>query len=102
MEYELIPNERGEIGCVLARAGLIKEAREQLEILKSSKINYIDPVPIALVYMGLGDKDLAMQYFEQGYKTHSPWMSRLKIGPEFDSMRGDPRFQKLIQRMKFP
>ena len=101
-EYTLSSNNRGEAGCVLARAGLKKEALEQLEILKSSKLNYIDPVSIGLLYMGLGDKDLAMRYFEQGYNTHSPWMVYLKRGPPFDAMRGDPRFEKLIQDLKFP
>ena len=96
------PIKRGELGCVLARAGLKKEALEQLEILKSSKLNYIDPVSIGLIYMGLGDKDLAMQYFEEGYKTHAHWMVYLKRGPPFDPMRGDPRFEKLIQELKFP
>jgi TolB-like protein len=101
-ENSLSPINRGEIGCVFARAGLKKEALEQLEILKSSKLNYIDPVSIGLLYMGLGDKDLAMDYFEQGYKTRSPWMVFLKRGPPFDAMRGDPRFEKLIQELKFP
>lgn len=101
-ENALSPINRGEIGCVLARAGLKEEALEQLEILKNSKLNYIDPVSIGLLYMGLGDKDLAMQYFEQGYETHAPWMVYLKRGPPFDAMRGDPRFEKLIQKLKFP
>ena len=52
--------------------------------------------------MGLGDNDLAMQYFEHGYKTHSPWMVYLKRAPPFDAIRGDPRFEKLIYDMKFP
>ncbi|MFH6770089.1 hypothetical protein V8G56_15165 [Gaetbulibacter aquiaggeris] len=101
-EANLIPINRGEIGCVLARAGLKKEALEQLIILKSSKLKYIDPVSIGLLYMGLGDKDLAMQYFEQGYETHAHWMIYLKRAPPFDTMRGDPRFEKLIQKLKFP
>lgn len=101
-EVNLIPIKRGEIGCVLARAGLKKEALEQLEKLKSSKLKYIDPVSIGLIYMGLGDKDRAMQYFEQGYKTRAHWMVYLKRAPPFDAMRGDPRFQKLIQELKFP
>ena len=96
------PIKRGEIGCVLARAGLKKEALEQLEIINGLDLNYIDPVSIGLIYMGLGDKDLAMQFFEQGYKTHAPWMVYLKRGPPFDAMRGDPRFEKLIQKLKFP
>jgi len=98
----LSPINRGEIGCVLARAGLKKEALEQLEIINGLDLNYIDPVSIGLIYMGLGDKDLAMQYFEEGYQTHAPWMIYLKRGPPFDAMRGDPRFQKLIQDLKFP
>jgi hypothetical protein len=43
---------------------------------------------LGLLYMGLGDKDQAMHYF--------------KMGPPFDSMRGDPRFEKLILYLKFP
>jgi len=98
----LSPNNRAEIGCVLARAGLKNEALEQLKIIKTSELNYIDPVSIGILYAGLGDKDLAMDYFEKGYKTHSPWMVYLKRGPPFDAMRGDPRFEKLIQDLKFP
>jgi len=98
----LSPINRGEIGSVLARAGLKKEALEQLEIINGLDLNYIDPVSIGLIYMGLGDKDLAMQYFELGYQTHAPWMVYLKRGPPFDAMRGDPRFEKLIQKLKFP
>ena len=101
-EHYLTPINRGEIGCILARAGLKNEALEQLEILKNSNLKYIDPVSIGLLYMGLGDNDLAMQYFEHGYKTHSPWMVYLKRAPPFDAIRGDPRFEKLIQDMKFP
>lgn len=101
-EHYLTPINRGEIGCVLARAGFKKEALEQLDILKNSNLKYIDPVSIGLLYMGMGDNNLAMQYFEQGYKTHSPWMVYLKRAPPFDAIRGDPRFEKLIQEMKFP
>jgi hypothetical protein len=45
---------------------------------------------------------MAMDYFEKGYKMHSGWMVYLKRGPPFDTMRGDPRFEKLIQDLKFP
>jgi hypothetical protein len=57
---------------------------------------------LGLLYMGLGDKDQAMHYFEKGYAIHSDWMRFLKRGPPFDSMRGDPRFEKLILYLKFP
>ena len=96
------PIHLGEVGAVLARAGLKEEALEKLETIKELNLNYFDPVSIGLLYMGLGDKDLAMKYFEEGYNTRSGWMPYLKRGPPFDSMRGDPRFEKLIQNLKFP
>ncbi|MBT8287416.1 MAG: hypothetical protein KJO00_05330 [Bacteroidia bacterium] len=101
-EIALSPVNRGEIGCVLARAGLKSEALEQLQIIKALELNFIDPVSIGVIYMGLGDNDMAMEYFEQGYKSHSPWMVYLKRGPPFDPIRGDSRFEKLIQKLKFP
>ena len=106
---QIIANDRGfnpihlgEVGAVLARAGLKDEALQQLEIIQGLELNYIDPVSLGLLYMGLGDKDQAMNYFEKGYVNHAGWMPFLKRGPPFDSMRGDPRFEKLILDLKFP
>ena len=96
------PIRHGEIGAVFARAGLKQEALKQIEIIKGLKLNYFDPVSLGLLHMGLGDKDMAMDYFEKGYDTHSGWMPFLKRGPPFDAMRGDSRFEKLIQDLKFP
>jgi tetratricopeptide (TPR) repeat protein len=101
-ESELNPINRGEIGCVFARAGLKDEALQQLQIIQNLELNYIDPVSLGLLYMGLGDNDQAMDYFEKGYEMHSGWMPFLKRAPPFDSMRGDKRFEKLIQDLKFP
>ena len=101
-ESSLNPTHRGEIGSVLARAGLRNEALQQLEIIQNLELNYIDPVSIGLLYLGLGDNDMAMDYFEKGYEIHSGWMPFLKRAPPFDAIRGDERFQKLIQDLKFP
>jgi len=98
----LNPIRHGEIGAIFARASLKQEALKQLEIIQGLKLNYIDPVSLGLLYMGLGDLDMAMEYFEKGYEIHAGWMPFLKRGPPFDAMRGDPRFEKLIQNLKFP
>jgi len=89
-------------GCVFARAGLRKEALKQLDIVEGPGTAYCDPVYIGMIHMGLGDKDMAMEYFYKGHREHAMEMPFLKRAPFFDSMRGDPRFQKLIQDLKFP
>jgi len=92
----------GIAGFVFARAGLKEEALKQLDIVGGPGVAYCDPVIIGAIYMGLGDKDKAMEYFQQGYREHSLQMLFLKRAPTYDPMRGDPRFQKLIQDLKFP
>jgi len=92
----------GLAGYVFARAGLKKEALKQLDIVQGPGAAYCDPVYIGMIHMGLGDKDLAMEYFYKGYREHSLEIVFLKRAPIFDPMRGDPRFEKLIQSLKFP
>ena len=96
------PARLGEIGCVFARAGLKKEALKQLKTIQELNLKYVDPVTTGLLYMGLGDKDMAMRYFEEGFKMRSISIPFAKRAPPFDAMRGDPRFEKLIQDLKFP
>lgn len=52
---------------------------------------------IALVYVGLGEKDQAIAWLEKACKE------RLNPGvllrPAFDSLRSDPRFQDLLRRI---
>lgn len=43
-----------------------------------------------------------MEYFYKAYQEHSGDIVFLKRAPIFDPMRGDPRFEKLIQDLKFP
>ncbi len=87
-------------GWIFAAAGLKSEAMNEFRILKASK--YCDPVALGLIYAGLGDKDEAMKYYQQAFREHSHWLPFAKRSPAFDAMRGDPRFEKLIQDLKFP
>jgi len=56
---------------------------------------------IALVYAQWGDFDNAMTWLERGYKIHDPGLQYLNIDSYFDPMRGDPRFQALLDKMNF-
>jgi len=57
--------------------------------------------PIALIYLGLGDKDQAMAWLEKAYQERV-FMIFLKTEPRLDPLRDDPRFQALLRRMNFP
>jgi len=56
---------------------------------------------LAAVYAGLGEKDQALTLLEQAFAERDSWLVWLKVYPEWDSLRGDPRFQGLLRRIHF-
>ena len=54
---------------------------------------------IALVYTGLGDKEQALASLERGYEKREVDLAALKIEPRFDSLREEPRFERLLRRL---
>ncbi len=93
----------GMLGNMYSLAGKKAQALKVVDQLKEwSKRKYVAPYDIALVYIGLGDKDQAFALLEKAYQAHSNDMSNLKADPTFDPLRSDPRFQDFLRRMNFP
>lgn len=86
--------------------GVTGKREKALEILNHylelSKKEYIWNANVAIIYLGLGEKDKAFEWFEKSYEQREGWMTMLKVEPFFDSLRSDPRFQDLLERMNFP
>jgi len=61
-----------------------------------------EPYEIAMVYAQLGNASQAMAWLEKAYQQHAWQMQQLKILPEWDPIRSDPRFQALLRKMNFP
>ncbi len=76
------------------------EARKVLDQLTElSKQKYVPAERMALIYTGLGEKDKAIEWLEKGYDEHSiggPPVG-IKVEPEIDPLRSNPRFQDLIR-----
>lgn len=61
-----------------------------------------DSVQMAKIYAQLGERDRAFEFLEKGYIDRSPVLLWLKVSPEFDSLRFDPRFDDLVRRVGLP
>jgi eukaryotic-like serine/threonine-protein kinase len=91
----------GTLGGVLASWGKTDEARRILCELEESACGrkYVSQVPVASIYLGLGDKDRAIACLEKAYEDRCVRLIWLRVDPRLDSLRDDSRFQALLRRM---
>ncbi|HEV8659601.1 MAG TPA: tetratricopeptide repeat protein [Thermoanaerobaculia bacterium] len=83
-----------------ASAGKADEARKILQELQdAAKTRFVSAYSFALIYMVLGEMDEAFAWFAKAFDERSPALPFLRANPRFASMRGEPRFEKLIQRV---
>jgi len=72
----------------------------QLEQL--SKRGYVDPMFIANIYAGLGNRDSSFLWLERAYDQHSLGMMELRLSPAYAKIRSDSRFAGLVRRVGVP
>ena len=62
-----------------------------------------EPVPrgsLALAHLVLGDKDGAFLWLQKGVEERDQTVLGLKVSPQWDPIRSDPRYHMLLKRMK--
>jgi tetratricopeptide (TPR) repeat protein len=93
----------GLLGMAYGLAGREAEARATLKRLSGpSNSAFMSPLDVAFIYIGLGDRDRAFEWLEKAYEERVWQMGLLKVGPEFDPLRSDPRFADLVRRVGVP
>jgi tetratricopeptide (TPR) repeat protein len=90
------------LGYEYAVAGQLGEAKKILKRLQElSKQRYVPTYVVARIYAAMGETDEALRWLETSYQERAAWMVILKVDPQFDHMRSDPRFLDLMRRMNF-
>jgi len=79
------------------------EARDILGQLNAfSRDRYVSPYDLALIHLGLDEREQAFAYLEQAFEHRSSWLGYLKLEPLLDPLRADPRFADLVRRVGLP
>jgi TolB-like protein/DNA-binding winged helix-turn-helix (wHTH) protein/Tfp pilus assembly protein PilF len=94
----------GLLGYAYAMAGERDEALRMADGLKRLW-KQRDPdaaYELARAYAGLGDRNRALEWLDRTYQERYPSVRTVRIDPQFDGLRPDPRFQDLLRRMNFP
>ena len=89
------------LGYVLARTGKRAEAEGLLANLEAQRrVDYVSPVAFATLYIGLDDPQHALDWMERALEERRGWLAYLRVNPLLDPLRGEPRFQALIEKMR--
>ncbi|MEP6470858.1 MAG: protein kinase [Acidobacteriota bacterium] len=97
------PDPIALLGYADGMAGRRPDAETKLKELNAlSKRRYVSAFPVAWVYVGLGNRDRALEWLEKAYTERALRLVYLKVEHGFDPLRSDPRFQDLLRRLKFP
>ncbi len=91
------------LGYVYGTAGKQEEAQIILnEVIETSKYKKIPGIAFAVIYIGLGENDNAMNWLEKAYEERSNYLIYLNSNPIYDPIRSEPRFIELVKKMNFP
>ena len=91
------------VGYTFGRTGRRAEALAILnEWKKRAKNQEVSAASLAVIYIGLGQREPALDLLERAYQGRDVRLVWLKVASYYDPLRGDPRFQDLLRRMNFP
>ncbi len=93
--------ESEDLAVTYALAGMDIEARKALEELAIMRKegSVVSLTMIAMVHMGLGEKNRAFEYLELAFETQDFGLVFIGVDPAWDPLRDDPRFIDLIRRL---
>jgi DNA-binding winged helix-turn-helix (wHTH) protein/TolB-like protein len=92
--------QRGYTLGAMGRAGEARAALSELERMSAGR--FVTAYGVALVHAGLGDKEQAFAWLEKAFAERSHWLMWLRLDPRWKTLRGDPRFAELVERLKYP
>jgi TolB-like protein/Tfp pilus assembly protein PilF len=95
------PEALAYLGQAYARAGQRDEAQNILaRLTEEAKSRYVSGYSMALMFMGLGDKEQAIDALERAYQEGAGNdLFTIKVDPMLDDLRGQPRFEALAEKV---
>lgn len=93
----------GELGNTFAVSGneieALKILDELIDLHSQNNLSSNSMFAIAAIYASLKDHDSAIEWLNHALKEHSIRLIYLKVSPQFESLREDPRFQDVLKTL---
>jgi len=92
-----LPYVLAAMGNALAANGEAGEARDILDDLETRE--YVAPYLLAMVALGLGEAEGALERLEAGFQVRDAYLPFLAVDPVWEPLRSDPRFIHILERV---
>jgi DNA-binding winged helix-turn-helix (wHTH) protein/tetratricopeptide (TPR) repeat protein len=99
-EWPVLMAARGYTLGVMGRTDEARAVGEEIGRLSTRR--FVTAYGIALVHAGLGDKAEAFTWLDKAFAERSHWLVWLRLDPRWKTLRSDPRFAVLVDRMNYP
>src|SRR2546428_317240 len=91
---------QGLLGYAYAISGDRPKAEQILgELEQMAKRQYVSTTAFAMIYLGLGEKEKALDWLDKAYENQENACWLLKVDPIYDGIRNEPRIQALVQKV---
>jgi Tfp pilus assembly protein PilF len=97
------PQVASDLGYAYSKMGKLEETRKVLQKLldlrnKNSESTQF-AIPIAGLFVSLGEKEKAMDWLEEAYNQRSAYLISINPDLVFDGLRNEPRFLSLLKKI---
>lgn len=90
----------GVLGYLLAKHGDRRQALAlRQRLAQQSTRTYVSPLSLALISVGLDDKDEAFRQLLTAVARRVPASCQITVDPVFDPLRSDPRYAEVVRGM---
>lgn len=94
---------KATLAYALGQAGATREAKQILsDLIGASHQQYVSPVHLAMICVGVHDKEAALNWLEQAYDRRDPALCDILRQQRFQALYTHPRFKTLLDRMGLP
>ena len=89
----------GALGHCCGISGDRERAQTILHDLKErARERYVSPYNIMLVHLGMGERELALEWIERALEDRTGGLWHTPVEPRFDGIRDEPPFRELLAR----